>query len=42
MELFDLSNDPFETKNIAKDHPDVIQQMETIEMDSHFPLSPAG
>lgn len=42
MELFDLSNDPFETKNIAKDHPDVIQQMEIIEKDSHFPLSPAG
>lgn len=38
MELFDLSKDPFETNNIAKDHSDIIQQMKAIEKDSHFPL----
>lgn len=38
MELFDLTKDPFEENNIAKDHSDIIQQMEAIEKDSHFPL----
>lgn len=38
MELFDLNNDPFEETNIAKKHPDIISQMESIEKDSHYPL----
>lgn len=38
MQLFDLNADPFETNNIAKDHPEMISQMESIAKDAHFPV----
>lgn len=38
MELFDLNTDPFETKDIASSHPEIIKQMEAAIKESHVPL----
>jgi len=37
LQLFDLTNDPAEKKNLAGKHPQIVQQMETIMAHSHVP-----
>ena len=37
IELFDLSQDPGETKDLAGQHPDIVQQIGKIMDDSHTP-----
>jgi arylsulfatase A len=36
-ELYDLSNDQGETKNLAASHPDIVKKMEAIMKSSHVP-----
>jgi arylsulfatase A-like enzyme len=36
-ELYDLTSDIGETKNVAADHPDIVKQMETYMQDAHTP-----
>ena len=37
VELYDLAADPFESKNVAADRPDVVKQLETIAKEQHTP-----
>jgi arylsulfatase A-like enzyme len=36
-ELYDLSNDQGETKNLASSHPDIVKKMEALMISSHTP-----
>ncbi len=38
MELYNLTDDPFETKDLAPTLPEKVSQMETIIQDAHVPL----
>lgn len=39
VELYDLANDPYETKDIAKTHSQVTEKMKSIMKQAHTPLS---
>lgn len=44
-ELYDMANDPSESKNAAKDHPEIVKELETLMMAQRtsselFPLTP--
>jgi hypothetical protein len=35
--LYDLEQDPRETRNVAAEHPDVVQRIEVVVKRSHTP-----
>jgi arylsulfatase A-like enzyme len=37
MELYDLSTDPEEQNNVAEEHPDIVQEMESLFQKAHQP-----
>jgi arylsulfatase A len=37
IELYNLSTDPNETKNVARDHPEVVKRMSEILLKEHVP-----
>lgn len=39
-ELYDLENDPSETKNVAAEHPDIVKKLEGWIEGAHTPLKP--
>ncbi len=39
MELFNISSDPSETKNVAADHPEIVEELLQIMKKEHTPLS---
>ena len=39
MQIFNLADDPFEKKNIAEDHPDIVTEMESLIKKAHMPLT---
>jgi arylsulfatase len=37
IELYNLKDDPTESKNVAADHPDIVKKIETIMRQQHAP-----
>ncbi|MEZ4996986.1 MAG: hypothetical protein R2758_05830 [Bacteroidales bacterium] len=37
FELYDLANDPLETKDISADHPDIMKRVQEIIIEEHRP-----
>jgi arylsulfatase len=35
LELYDLASDPTESKNVAADHPDIVERLETLMREQH-------
>ena len=39
LEIYDLSDDPFEKRNLAKDQPEIVKEMVAIIDKAHTPLA---